>query len=602
MGNSVSSPGTDVASNEKSHKICTKAEVLKLWRNQSRKLVMTAVAVKQLQAKLNVTELEDQPIARADLCGLVRLPTPTKEHPAGYNIAVGLLVDMCKIMGCFPFVKSDPAQTLTVDCLIVSMFFHSQLFKRILPQYDYLTLLFICLSRYADAGTVLHDLEKPRPGDASVTVGITDTGKVQWQFLHCVKHYDDIDFQGLHVRKSDLIHMVALLLAVTLASATKGESSFMEELATRIKIWHEFEHCASAMVRFIDMLTSKPTINLESFKLGVEGGFPRLFEMGFQVIFQGWCQPARTNAAERTASILTAKLLPKFTPSRLMSYPTFALFASILGKTGFQITPQNTVKLYSGAESGFLIRSLELKIFKWQAPTIFLVSGKRLRKKTIASNKRYQQFTEEYPRFFRTSEEATKPWQRDSDRITYAVIVSQPWRVSNKKNFGDDMCTIISLVPHFDIYKSVTNPILKGELVYFNTLGMGIGFGNDQSINKSGVKKYLPGDTSLTIEANLEFAIFRHIVTPTSNPRRYFHKSQQLQLQHEDFEDRFMVTNLEVWGVGSTKELEEQKRLWEWEAKQAEARRSVNLKNTGEERAFLEMVGLVGNHGGGGSI
>lgn len=604
MGNSISSPATDAASNEKSHKRSTKAEVRKLWLSQSRKLVLTALAVRQLQAKLNITELEAQPIARADLCDLLRLPTSTEEHPVGYNIAVGLLVDMCKIMGYFPFVEEDLPQTLTVDCLIVSMLFHSQLFKRILPQYDYLILLFICLSRSADAGTVLHDLEKPRLDDASVAVEFTETGKVQWQSLHCVEHYDDIDLHALHVRKSDLIHVVALLLAVSLATATKGEigTSFTEELANRIEIWHDFEHYASAMVRFIDMLTSEPTINLESFKLGVEGGFPRFFEAGFQEIFQGWCLPRSVDSAEGAASSCMAKLLPKFAPSPLVSYPTFALFASILDKTGLRVTPQNAVQLYSGAESGFLIRSLELKIFKWQAPTIVLVSGKRLRRKTIASNKRYQQLTEKYPRFFRTSEEATKPWQRDSDRITYAVIVSQPWRVSNKKNFGDEMCTIISLAPHFDIYKSVNNPILRGELVYFNTLGMGIGFGNDQPINKRGVKKYMPGDTSLTIEANLEFAIFRHIVTPTSNSKRYFHKSRQMQLQHEDFEDRFMITNLEVWGVGSTKELEEQKRLWEWESKQAEARRSVNLKNTGEERAFLEMVGLVGNHGGGGSV
>ena len=32
-----------------------------------------------------------------------------------------------------------------------------------------------------------------------------------------------------------------------------------------------------------------------------------------------------------------------------------------------------------------------------------------------------------------------------------------------------------------------------------------------------------------------------------------------------------MITYLEVWGIGSTKELEEQRKQWEWEEKQAQA-------------------------------
>ena len=75
-----------------------------------------------------------------------------------------------------------------------------------------------------------------------------------------------------------------------------------------------------------------------------------------------------------------------------------------------------------------------------------------------------------------------------------------------------------------------------------------------------------------------------------------------LQGSSQDYEDRFLITDLEVWGVGSSKELEEQKKQWDWEKKQAEARQSVNLRSMGEDRALLEMVGLVGNHGSGGSV
>ena len=106
---------------------------------------------------------------------------------------------------------------------------------------------------------------------------------------------------------------------------------------------------------------------------------------------------------------------------------------------------------------------------------------------------------------------------------------------------------------------------------------------------------------SLTIEANLEFAVFRHLVNLSSSNDKFFHNSQQSHISHEDYEDRFTISTIEVWGLlVSGKELEEQKKQWEWEEKQAEARQNVNIRNLGEERAFLEMAGLVGNHGAAG--
>ena len=116
-----------------------------------------------------------------------------------------------------------------------------------------------------------------------------------------------------------------------------------------------------------------------------------------------------------------------------------------------------------------------------------------------------------YPLYFRSLESPKKDWQDDNDKMTYAVIINLPWKNSNKNNFGDEDTVILNLLPRFDFYKSVHNPVLNGKLIYFNNLGMGLGFGDSQPINKNTVKKFLPGDISLTIEANLEFAIFRHI-------------------------------------------------------------------------------------------
>lgn len=220
----------------------------------------------------------------------------------------------------------------------------------------------------------------------------------------------------------------------------------------------------------------------------------------------------------------------------------------------------------------------------------------------MASNKRYLQFDLEFPRFFRSTEAKNKPWQADGDRITYAVYVNEPWRHLNKSNFGDSQTAIACLSPHFDIFASTPGSVTGGKLVYFNNLGMGLGVGNDQPVLKNHVRKYLPGNILLTIEANLEFSVFRHIISASSISPRYFQAGKLDLYGLEDYEDRFLITDLEVWGVGSTKELDEQRKQWEWEEKQAQARQGVNLRSLGEDRAFLEMAGLVGDHGQGGSM
>ena len=55
-------------------------------------------------------------------------------------------------------------------------------------------------------------------------------------------------------------------------------------------------------------------------------------------------------------------------------------------------------------------------------------------------------------------------------------------------------------------------------------------------------------------------------------------------------------------GCGGEKELEEQVKLWQWEEMEAKRRQHINLQSMGEDRALLEMAGLVGQHQSGGSV
>lgn len=621
---------------------------------------LTALEIKALTTKLNITNLKDASvISHSDLAFLLgilhdKLKDNDLLNPK-FGYVVKILYKSFKVLSKFPFLQDYHSENsgLTLKDLILASFFHSGRYKKTLgSEYDYLKLVFISLS-YASSSDdeeapikekltpeTKSAIEKPMvaeeyvPGDLEnyvieVVQGANDeeyntAHRIKWPTMNQIQSFDEIDVEELVINSHDLVQLFTFFLIII--SVPKKKHSLMQQqvINSITKQWDSFEESAISLVRYIDVDLNignlkSSSVSYQDFKKGIDNSFDKLFQTGFNSMFKnglfssvqtenepdpGPSDPVKPFNNNNAYPQKKGRQFPKFEESKLVNQASLSLISNCLENIGsdVNISTNNLVKLYRGSESGFSIRSLELKIFKWQAPTLFLVGGKRLKPKTIQNNKRYQQFIQEYPRYFRTSEESKRNWQNDNDYITYAVLVKQPWRASNKRNFGDENTVIISLSPRLDYYKSITNS-LKGELIYFNNLGLGLGFGNDQPINKNNIKKYLPGDVSLTVEANLEFAVFRHIANISSNASSYFQKSQQKQVSKEDFEDRFMITDLEVWGVGSTQELEEQRKQWEWEEKQAEARQSVNLKTMNEDRAFLEMVGLVGNNNAsGGSV
>ncbi|ODV80998.1 uncharacterized protein CANTADRAFT_188088 [Suhomyces tanzawaensis NRRL Y-17324] len=614
----------------------SKDQLTKLYKIRC-SLLLREVEVKAITSKLNIDSLHQTALTPGDLTqllGLAHAELPD-EHPI-YK-TVKLLYGSFKVLGTLPFLLDALSNTgeLTLEDLIKANVIHSGRYKKIFSNnYDYLKLIFISLA-WADvehSDSSLETKSKPSAEDSVaddaqvVEVSRPLTGEeppeilariIKWETFNTINNFDDTDLTKLSLKAYDLLLLITFFLI--LSSVPRQSHLVMKEaMVKNLERWSEFEASGIAMLRYfnINITTSNLatlTLTYEEFKEGFSC-FPDFLRESFEFIFKRGIfssidekeLPKEAPKEEpEEASPKKKGGFPKFKESRLINDPSISLIRNIVKSLGseIEVSNQNLIKLYLGSESGFSIRSLELKIFKWQAPTLFIVSGKRLRNKTISTNKRYEQFNTEYPRFFKLLDSNLMEWQTSNDKITYAVLVNQPWRHSNKKNFGDEETVIMSLLPRVDVHKSVHNPVLNGELIYFNNTGLGVGFGNSQPLNKAGVKKYLPGDVSLTVEMNLEFAVFRHIVGLKTNSATYFKGSSQHQIRTTDFEDRFMITDLEVWGIGSTKELEEQRKQWEWEEKQAEARQSVNLKNLGEERAFLEMVGLVGNHNSsGGSV
>lgn len=605
--------------------------------------------VSALASRLNITTTSEPEtsITNSDLAYVLQLASDKEQDilliHGGFSETVKLLTRIFKVLGSLPFLRDairGHDQTLTIRELVVASTICLGRIKRVLGhKYDYSKLVFIAFA-IASAEIEASQDEKSTPDpEKSETLGEDDqfvveaiktpaqqegeqkdieiSRRIRWDSFAVIKNLDEINVNEVNFKASGFARILTLFLIIS--SIPKKPHNEMQAHLHRTleEKWTDFERCALTLIRYFDVSIEKlniaeKSISYVQFQAGCDSGmstfiFGTLSLLVERSIFSSILSDGKTPTIENHSETLPTKTKRpkhKFEETRLINEASVSLISLALRCTNssVHVDTANLVQLYNGSQSGFSIRSLELKIFKWQAPTIFLVSGKRLKQKAMDENRRYQQFDLDYPRHFLSNENPNKSWQNDLDRITYAVYVNVPWRSSNKKNFGDDNSVIMCLLPRFDFYKTRIDPVLQGQLIYFSNVGMGVGFGNDQPLKKNTISKYLPGNVSLTIEANLEFAIFRHIRNASAHTTSFFEKSLQADVTDQDFEDRFVITDLEVWGVGSTKELDEQRKQWEWEEKQAKARQSINIRSAGEDRAFLEMAGLIGNHGLGGSI
>ncbi|KAG7665243.1 RTC5 [[Candida] subhashii] len=460
---------------------------------------------------------------------------------------------------------------------------------------------------------VLMDIEPEDPPELK-------SRKICWSDMCNGKEFEGIEEVALSAGR---LHQILAFMLLLNSINKQNHEVMIKQISENVVYWDKFELYSFYLLKYLKIDLSlhdleNTFISYEKFSEGISLILPGFIEsnlynlMGLSIISTftkaAKSPPPSPLITHEQTQPRREKPIPEFKESKLVSIPFVSYISAILKgiNSPIQITPQNIVKLFAGSDAGFSIRSLESKIFKWQAPTLVIVSGKRLKMKTMTTNSRYHKLQSEYPGYFLKSENPLREWQSENDKITYAVLINSPWKHSNKNNFGDEKSVIISVKPHADVFKSVHNAALNGQSIYFNNVGMGLGFGNNQPICKNDTtRRYFPGDVSLTIDANLEFAVFRHLVsnsTSSNTSSTYFERSQHPVIRDQDYEDRFVISDLEVWGIGSSKELEEQRLQWEWENKQAEARQSVNIRSLGEERAFLEMAGLVGNHGQGGSM
>jgi hypothetical protein len=314
--------------------------------------------------------------------------------------------------------------------------------------------------------------------------------------------------------------------------------------------------------------------------------------------------------------------------------------------------------LYLGHNQGYSMGSFEKSVFKWHAPSILLVSGTLLSPTTKQSQARA--FLDELPhRRLSSSVDTPPPLQsatastaaptQGTQRIIYGAYIPVPWEASNKSSFGNDKTTLFQLSPVHDVFPASS---VNQNYTYFNkppSLYSGLGFGSplptyssmtasqqSNSTRRSSVTNYSARDTaygsgsfsessfsgpsspsltrrssligdeylplgpvSLHIDDALEFGVFTHITSSGSSFQPSKLPATARSGNGADWQDRFEIDAIEVWGVGDANVAGEHRRAWLWETREAERRKTVNMgmDEIEADRGLLKMSGLTKDEG-----
>ncbi|KAG5951584.1 Restriction of telomere capping protein 5 [Claviceps sorghi] len=405
------------------------------------------------------------------------------------------------------------------------------------------------------------------------------------------RQHSTAEFHGAIIPTDNFRKLLMLLLLAAPLDAQESLSQYSDRVAGA-----ELEHLRATaeciLAAFVDVETS-PGIKYRQFKTIIPTLFPNLFS-SFNALFEHFLFSKNLDFSKH--QITKDSETPSKPAQPLLSDRGDILHDHMLAQISLFLPASSLFRrvrrLYSGSDAGFSMGSFESKVFNWRAPTLLLVSGTIL-SETVSSGPE-KSFVDSLPtKRFRNG---TK-----SGRVTFGIFVREPWKYTHKVCFGDSETVLFQLEPVHDVFPAST---INTDYVAFTKppggqpcLSFGAPHPKPRKSSRTDVHNSL-GAVSLLLNDSFEFGVFNHDYTSrggafrTSISRKY------------DFQDRFEVDQLEVWGCGGDAEAKAQAERWAWEEREAEARRKINL-GTGDmeaDRALLEMAGLVGANRSGGSM
>ncbi|KAK7544452.1 restriction of telomere capping protein 5 [Phyllosticta citribraziliensis] len=368
-------------------------------------------------------------------------------------------------------------------------------------------------------------------------------------------------------------------------------------------------------------LESSPGINFKSFKTVISCSLPYLFD-GLNPLFEHFLfakdfDLSKRKGEEPNAPSAQAIQSPKQSaPVKEVPAPEPVLLSSgeildlnVLSQLSFMIKGSNLFRrlrpLYSGGNDGFSMGSFEKAVFNWRAPSILLVSGSLL--EDGPSNSSERAFADSLPHSRLPSSldiPSTNSQSNRDETLVFGAYIPVPWKGTPKTCFGDKSTMLFQLGPTHDLFRASST---TSNYVYFDKPPhhpSGIGFGSavpqagaSASYSRQSHGPIPLGPVSLHLDSALEYGVFTHLCEGGGS----FQSSNNPSRKRRDWQDRFMIESIEVWGCGGDDEAETQRKAWAFEEREAAARRRINL-GTGDveaDRELLKMAGLIQERSGG---
>ncbi|KAK4136250.1 hypothetical protein BT67DRAFT_236985 [Trichocladium antarcticum] len=418
--------------------------------------------------------------------------------------------------------------------------------------------------------------------------------------INAFKHTGRSTMHGAMIPVDNWRKLVMLLLLIAPLGAQESLSSYSDRLSgDELEGLGTTADCVLACFLSVE---PSPGIRFARFNTVIPASLPLLFN-GFTALFEHFLFSKSLDLHKHKDNQPEPSTPPPEKRPPVLADTGSIMNPNILSQISFFIPGSSLFRqlrlLYSGDEDGFSMGSFETKVFNWRAPTILLVSGTRL------PDEETHQITGAASSFLASlPSKRFPPGSGDKDeRLIFGAYLNPPWKHTHRECFGDEDTLLFQLRPTHDVFRAST---LNKDYASFTKpsasapLG-GVSFGcpppqPTQAYRRSSMMSL--GPVSLALDNSFEFGCFTHNYTSqggafqTSVARKF------------DFQERFEVSSIEVWGCGGDEEAKHQAERWAWEAREAEARRKINL-GTGDieaDRALLEMAGLIGANRSGGSM
>jgi hypothetical protein len=535
-----------------------------------------------------------------------------------------VVYQICTYLGSFPFGQNSPV-ILGFEQMLIVVVILTERYQRVLKKgsQDRTKLLFRSLAVYdkkegqteatAEADKIKENLDEPKDTRQHTHVSgfaVDDAANDEEEdedddelalaalesldAIEVFKH-GDAPITQASIPSDNLRKLIMLLLIIAPVGAQESLSQYSSRLVGD-QLEGLRKTADNILSSFVDV-EKYPGVKIHSFNTVIPISLPFMFS-GFNNLFEHFLFSKSLDLSKKkgppgeTGGIN----LPPELDLPLLPHDGEILDLNVLSQLSFFLPGSSLFRrlrlLYSGGEAGFSMGSFETHVFNWRAPTILLVSGTRISDPPIGGQERV--FTDGLPpkRF---------PDSSTSSRVIFGVYLSSPWKATHKECIGDTDTLLFQLEPTHEVFHAST---INRDYVSFAKPphahpGISIGCPHPKPKATAGLSPFPSlGAVSLLLDSSFEFGVFTHNYTSGGGA---FHNSSS---RRKDWQDRFAIESLEVWGCGGAAEADAQRKRWEWEEREAEARRKVNL-GTGDleaDRALLEMAGIIGGNRSGGSM